>query len=165
MSKLVTGLFTSRSAAALAVDRLVDAGFSIDDVSLLMSEHTRGREFAVESHSKAPEGGVTGAVAGGALGAIAAALVATGAVIAPPLGLVAAGPVVAALAGAGAGGAAGGLVGAIIGAGIPEHEANMVAEKIEAGSILVGIHAHDDRVSIARELLQTSGAEQVKTRR
>lgn len=37
--------------------------------------------------------------------------------------LVAAGPIVAALAGIGAGGATGGLIGALVGSGIPEVEA------------------------------------------
>jgi hypothetical protein len=44
--------------------------------------------------------------------------------------LIAAGPVVAALAGAGAAGATGGLVGGLIGAGIPEVEAKRFAGRI-----------------------------------
>ena len=43
MSKLVTAIFHSRAAAEMAVDELTRAGFAPEDVSLLMSESTRGR--------------------------------------------------------------------------------------------------------------------------
>lgn len=59
------------------------------------------------------------------------------------VGLVAVGPLVAALAGLGAGGAAGGIIGALIGLGVPEHEAELVANEIERGGILVGVEAAD----------------------
>jgi hypothetical protein len=77
----------------------------------------------VKTHSKLPEGVAVGATGGGAIGAIAAGLAAVGALAIPGVGILAAGPIVAALAGAAAGGAAGGLIGGLIGLGIPEHEA------------------------------------------
>jgi len=73
-----------------------------------MSDATRGREFALTMATKAPEGAATGATVGGALGAIAAGLVVLGVIAIPGLAIVAAGPVVATLAGLGAGAAAGG---------------------------------------------------------
>src|ERR1043166_8389593 len=109
MSKRITGLFNNRSSASNAVDRLLNAGISRDDISLLMSDATRGREFSFAAASKAPEGAATGASIGGAIGAIAAGLAAVGTIAIPGLGLVAAGPILAALAGAGAGGVAGGI--------------------------------------------------------
>jgi hypothetical protein len=127
-----------------------------------MSDATRGREFALQMATKAPEGAAAGATIGGALGAVAAGLVAMGIIVVPGLALVAAGPVVATLAGLGAGAAAGGLTGALIGVGIPEHEAKFYNEAIEQGGILLGVYAHDDRAAQARRLLEASGAEKVK---
>jgi hypothetical protein len=164
MAGLVTGLYENRAAAEAAVEQLLDAGFSRDDISVLMSDATRGREFGVAPSTKAPEGATAGAAIGGALGAIAAGLIAAGIVAVPALGLAAAGPIIAALAGAGAGGAAGGVVGALVGAGIPEHEATFFDEEIKAGNILVGVYAHNDRKKRAHEILEQVGGKSVSTR-
>ena len=162
MAKLVTGLFKSRSDAQRAVESLVDNGYPREDISLLMSDATRGREFALQMATKAPEGAAAGATIGGALGAIAAGLVALGIIVVPGLALVAAGPIIATLAGLGAGAAAGGVTGALIGAGLPEHEAKFYNEAIERGGILVGVYAHDDRAAQAGKILEAAGAEKVK---
>lgn len=162
MAKLVTGLFRTRGGAESAVESLVYNGYPREDISLLMSDATRGREFALQMATKAPEGAATGATIGGAIGAIAASLVVLGIIVVPGLALVAAGPVVATLAGLGAGAAAGGVAGALIGLGLPEHEAKFYNEAIEKGGILVGVYAHDDRAAQARKLLEASGAEKVK---
>jgi hypothetical protein len=82
--------------------------------------------------------------------------------VVPGLGLLAAGPVVAILAGLGAGAAAGGLTGALIGLGIPEHEAKFFNDAIERGGILVGVYAHDDKKEVARKILDAAGADKVK---
>jgi hypothetical protein len=164
MAHLVTGLFNTKAGAELATDLLIENGFSRDDISILMSDATRGREFAMTTDSKAPEGAATGAAIGGVLGAIAAGLVAVGIIALPGIGLVAAGPIIAALAGAGAGGAAGGLLGALVGAGVPEHEAKFFSEAIEKGGILVGVYTHDDRVGIAKDILDKAGATSVTSR-
>lgn len=161
MSKLVTGIFSSRASADHAAEELMKSGFSAEDISILMSETTRGREFAIRTATKAPEGAATGATVGGVLGAVAAGLVALGTLAVPGVGLVAAGPVVAALSGLGAGAAAGGLVGGLVGLGIPEHEAKFYDEEIRKGGILVGVYAHGDRVKLAREILDAAGATKV----
>lgn len=161
MSKLVTAIFHSRSAAEMAVDELTRAGFAPEDISLLMSDSTSGREFAVKKGTKVPEGTATGATVGGVIGAVAAGLAAVGSLAIPGLALVAAGPVVAALAGLGAGAAAGGLAGALIGLGLPEHEAKFYDKEIQKGGILVGVYAHDDRQKVARDILEAAGAEKV----
>src|ERR1041384_5601917 len=122
MATLVTGLFNSRSSAEHAVEDLVAKGWSRDDISLLMSDATQGREFGLAMATKAPEGAATGGTIGGGLGAMAA------------------GPVVATRAGLGAGAAAGGVTGALIGLGIPEHEARFFNEELEHGGILIGVY-------------------------
>jgi len=162
MATLVTGLFRARSSAEHAIEDLVAHGWSRDDISLLMSDATQGREFGLAMATKAPEGAAAGGTIGGVIGAIAAGLVATGVLAVPGLGLMAAGPIVATLAGLGAGAAAGGLTGALLGLGLPEHEAKFYNEQIEQGGILVGVYTHDDRAAQARKTLEASGAEKVK---
>jgi uncharacterized membrane protein len=88
--------------------------------------------------------------------------VALGVLAVPGIGLVAAGPILATLAGLGAGAAAGGLTGALIGLGIPEHEAKFFNEEIERGGILVGVYTHEDRAGQARKIMDAAGAERVK---
>jgi hypothetical protein len=120
---MTTALFRDWSDAEGAYKELLERGFTRDQISILMSEDTRAKYAGAKTEigTKALEGTGAGAAVGGAVGAIVAAVIAVGTSIAiPPLGLVVAGPIVAALAGAGAGGAAGGLLGALIGAGIRE---------------------------------------------
>jgi uncharacterized membrane protein len=162
VSSLVTALFPSRATAERAIEDLGDAGFTHDDISMLMSDTTRGREFAMKEANKAPEGAATGATLGGIIGAVVAGLAAVGTLAIPGLALVAAGPVVAGLAGLGAGAAAGGLTGALVGVGIPEHEAKFYDEKIRTGGILLGVYAHDDRKKEAKHILEAAGAERVR---
>lgn len=162
MSTLVTGVFRNREKAERATDALNDAGFSANDISLLMSDTTRGREFAVRESTKAPEGVTAGATIGGVLGSVAAGLAAVGTLAIPGLSLVAAGPVLAALSGLGAGAAAGGAVGGLIGLGIPEHEARFYNDELGKGGILLGVYTHNDDARRARDVLQATGAEKVK---
>jgi hypothetical protein len=163
MAKLITGIFRTRSSAMLAVEDLIRHGFLQDDISLLMSETTRGREFMVDETTKAPEGLATGAAIGGAIGAIALGLTATGLVAAPAVGLFAAGQWLAALAGFGAGALGGGLIGGLIGLGIPEHEAELYRGEIEKGGILLGLVAQEeDRAKEGHRLLEANGGEHVK---
>ncbi len=164
VNKLVTGVFKTRVAAEAAVDAILKRGYTRDDISVLMSDATKSKEFAIETGSRAGEGAGIGGAVGGAVGAVIAALAAVGTNIAlPGLGLVVAGPLVAALAGAGAGGAAGGLVGALVGAGIPEHRAKVYDASLRAGGILIGIEAKTDEEAEALEKLLTDlGAEYVR---
>src|SRR2546421_1726156 len=162
---LVTGLFKSRTAAEAAVDALVKRGYTRDEISVLMSDATRSKEFAVETRSHAADGAGIGGAVGGTIGAVLAAIVAVGTSIAiPGLGLVVAGPIAAALAGAGAGGATGGLIGLLIGTGIPEHRAKVYDTEVRGGGILLGVEAKtSDEVEKLETLLEDIGAEYVRT--
>src|SRR5215470_3383403 len=106
----VSGFFKTRAAAEAAVDAIIKRGYTRDDISVLMSDATKNKEFAVETRTHAADGlGIGGAI-GGTVGAVLAAIVAVGTSLVIPGGIVVAGPIAAALAGAGAGGATGGLI-------------------------------------------------------
>lgn len=147
--------FTTRPAAEAAISELVASGFEMDQLSILMTENARGLHFRVMEGNKAAEGALGGGLAGGALGALIAGLVAVGVLAAPGIGLVAVGPVLAALAGAGAGTVSGGLVGGLVGLGIPEHEAKPISEKVTRGGILMAVEARSvAEEQLARRILQ-----------
>lgn len=106
--KLITGLFKNRVAAEAAVDAILKRGYTRDDISVLMSDATRNNEFALQSRTHAADGAGIGGALGGAVGAVLAAIAAVGSTIfLPGINLVIAGPIAAALAGAGAGGVTG----------------------------------------------------------
>src|SRR3989442_13861151 len=164
MSKnFVTGFFKTRAAAEAAVDAIIKRGYTRDDISVLMSDATKNKEFAVQTRSHAADGlGIGGAI-GGTVGAVLLAIVAVGTSIAiPGLGLFVAGPIAAALAGAGAGGVTGGLIGLMIGTGIPEHRAKVYDTGLRSGGILLGVEAKtDDEDDNLEKLLEDIGAEYV----
>jgi hypothetical protein len=164
MAKLVTGLFKTRVAAEAAVDAIIKRGYTREDISVLMSDATKSKEFAIETRTHAADGAGIGGALGGTLGAILAAVAAVGTSIAlPGIGLVVAGPIAAALAGAGAGGLTGGLVGALVGAGIPEHRARVYDAGLRGGGILLGVEAKsDDEADTLEKLLSDIGAEHVR---
>lgn len=144
-NKMLTGMFRDRESAEKAYNSVTSRGYTKDDVNLLMSDKTRNEHFVdseveTELGSKALEGAGAGSAIGGTLGAIIGGIAAIGTnVLLPGLGLIVAGPIVAALAGAGAGGLTGGLVGALIGSGIPEEHAKVYEEGIKDGGIVMGV--------------------------
>jgi hypothetical protein len=156
-------IFSTRAAAESAVDRLVAAGFSNQDVSVLMADNDTAREFATEKNTKAPEGTTTGVGVGGVVGGTLGLLAGIGALAIPGVGpLIAAGPIMGALAGLGVGGAVGGLVGALIGLGIPEYEAKRYEGRVKDGGILVSVHCDtSDEISRAKDVLKQAGGEDI----
>ena len=161
---LITGLFKNKVAAEAAVDALLKRGYTRDDISVLMSDATRTKEFAVQAKTHAADGAGIGGALGGAVGAVLAAVVAVGStILLPGLNLVIAGPIAAALAGAGAGGVTGGVIGALIGAGIPEYRARVYESGLREGGILLGVEARSDEESNKLEqLLEDIGAQHVR---
>jgi hypothetical protein len=165
MSKAVFGLARDREHASRIVDQLKMAGFSNQDISVLMSEKGSSRDFAHEKETKAPEGAVTGAVTGGALGGVLGWLAGIGALAIPGVGpLIAAGPIMAALGGTAVGAAAGGIVGALVGMGIPEYEAKRYEASVKEGKVLVSAHSENaEETRRAKDILEREGAEDVAT--
>src|SRR5205823_9586133 len=145
------------------VSSLKSAGFSNNDVSVLLPDKSSTREFAHQKGTKAPEGAATGAGTGGALGGVLGWLTGIGALAIPGLGpFVAAGPIVAALAGAGALGAVGGIIGALAGMGIPEYEAKRYEGRVREGGVLLSVHCDgSDWVHKAKEILTHTGGQDI----
>ena len=161
----VFGIYTTVAAADLATDSLVKAGFSAADVSALLPENLGSKPIATEKNSKAPEGAATGAGSGAVLGGTLGLLAGIGALAIPGVGpLIAAGPIMAALAGVGVGGAVGGFTGALIGMGIPEFEAKRYEGRLKKGGILLSVHCDtSDEIKRAKEIMKNTHAEDISS--
>lgn len=164
-NKVVYAIFKSEVTLDKAVEQLRLQGFRPNDISVLMPRSGDTSIFAHEKGTKAPEGttagAATGALAGGALGW----LVGIGSLAIPGAGpFIAAGPIVAAVAGMGIGGAVGGIAGALIGLGIPEYEAKRYEGYVNDGGILLSVHADNSSwVEKAKSVLNSTGADNVSS--
>jgi uncharacterized membrane protein len=143
MKHTITATFKTRIAAESALRQIENLGITEENISLVVTDETRGKTFNIDEHSKADEGAAAGATAGGLIGAVLGSLATATAMAIPGLNIVISGALVSALAGLGAGAATGGLVGALIGAGIPEHEAKIYEDELRAGAILIAVEAKD----------------------
>ena len=166
------GIYSTRAAVENAVDILKAEGYRNTDISVLFLQNAGTKDFAHEKNTKDPESApaaaVTGAVLGGTLGWLGITALAI-----PGLGpFIAAGPMLAALAGALVGTVAGeaageavkGITGALIGMGIPEHEARRYEERIKNGGILLSVHCDESNwTKKAKEILERTGAEDVSS--
>jgi Protein of unknown function (DUF3341) len=161
----VFGIYRDRQGVENAVDLLRQEDFRNTDISVLFPENAGTKDFAHEKNTKAPEGTAAGAATGAIVGGGLGWLVGIGALAIPGLGpFIAAGPIMAALAGVGAGGAIGGLTGALIGMGIPEYEAKRYEGRVKEGGILLSVHCDDSNwTKRAKHILEHTGAEDVSS--
>jgi hypothetical protein len=161
----VFGIYRDREHVEEAVDALFANGFRNEDISVLLPENTGTKDFAHERHTKAPEGATTGASTGAAIGGTLGVLAGIGALAIPGLGpLIAAGPLVAALAGIGGGGVVGGFIGAMVGMRIPEYEAKRYEGRIRKGAVLLSVHCdNSDWAKRGKEILTRTGAEEISS--
>jgi len=161
----VFGIYPSRTAVESAITALRNAGYRATDLSILMPENLGNKDLAHEKNSKSPEGAATGAVSGAVLGGALGWLAGIGALAIPGVGpLIAAGPIMAALAGLGAGGALGGFTGALVGLGIPEYEAKRYEGRVRNGGILLSVHCDSSEwTSRAKQILEATGAQDISS--
>jgi hypothetical protein len=161
----VFGIYATPGTAEAAVDHLLANGFTNSAISVLLPDDESTRAFAHEKQTKAPEGTTTGAVAGGVVGGTLGLLAGIGALAIPGVGpLIAAGPIMATLAGVGAGGAVGGLVGALVGMGIPEYEAKRYEGAVKDGGTLLSVHCDtSEQVDAAKDALKSTGARDISS--
>ncbi len=159
------GIYRDEASVKNAVETLQRHGFRSTDISVLLPENLGTKDFGHEKGTKAPEGAATGAGSGAVVGGVLGWLAGVGTIAIPGVGpFLAAGPIMAALAGAGVGGAAGGLAGALIGAGIPEYEAKRYEGRIRKGGILLSVHCDNSEwASKAKDILENTGADDVSS--
>lgn len=157
-------MYVARREAESAVSAFKDAGFSTSDISVLLPRRVESEEeLVMDNCTKAPEGAAMGAGSGAAVGGALGWLLGIGALVIPGIGpVIAAGPILAVLAGVGIGGALGGFAGSLIGVGISESEARKYEGKVKKGGILVAAHCESsDEIKRAEEILKRTGAEDV----
>jgi len=161
----VFGIYSTRNDVETAAELLSRSGFPISDISVLLPESLGTRDIGTEKATKAPEGATTGAGSGAILGGTLGLLAGIGALAIPGVGpLIAAGPIMATLAGMGVGGAVGGVTGALIGLGIPEYEAKRYEGRIAKGGILLSVHCDtSEEIDRAKQIMERSGAENISS--
>jgi hypothetical protein len=161
-SKSVFGVFNTRRDVETAIAELKDAGFANSDISVLLPDKV-DKELAAENTTKAPTGVAVGVGSGAAVGGALGWLVGVGALALPGIGpVIAAGPILAALAGVGVGGALGGFGGCLIGVGISEAEVNKYEDRLKKGGILVAIHCETLReMRRAKDIFSRTGTEDI----
>ncbi len=163
MKQAVMCIATTEIQAREIVEALRMTGFVDNDFSVLMADKTGIRDAAYEKHSKAPEGTATGAAAGAIAGGALGWMVGIGALAIPGAGpFIAAGPIMAALAGGAIGGSAGGVTGGLIGLGMPEYEAKQYEGKLNQGNILLSVHTETpEEAKRAEQVMKGNGAKDV----
>jgi Heat induced stress protein YflT domain len=165
ITSCAVAVYPDHASAEDAVRRLLKAGYSMKDVSIV------GRDFEMTEEPVgflstgdfAKVGAGTGAWVGGLFGLLVGAAF----LILPGVGpVVVAGPLSAALLGglegALAGAALGALTGALIGLGVPKQQALKYEAQIKAGKFLVIARGTPEQIERAKEILATGQHEEVK---
>jgi hypothetical protein len=165
MKKAVFCITQTNDQVERIVSELKAAGFSNNDISVLLPDKSSEREAGHEKHTKSPEGTAIGGTIGIGTGAVLGWLVGIGTLAIPGLGpFVAAGPIMAALGGAGVGAAAGGLTGALVGLGIPEYEAKRYESRIQGGNALISVHTETSEArSKVEDIFERANAEDISS--
>jgi uncharacterized protein (TIGR02271 family) len=157
MTKTVVGTYADMQTAVAVVNDLVNAGFHRNSISIIANDANKEYAGYVDRDMSADDT-VKGAGAGAVIGGLGGLLVGLGALAIPGIGpVIAAGPIAAALAGAGIGAVTGGIIGALIDMGVPEESANIYAESVRRGNILVVAQVSDNRLDEATRIMERSG--------
>jgi hypothetical protein len=159
----VVGLFENYEDAERAVAALKKAGLKDEAISLLARKETIKTDPEGRSTEEVSGFALKSAAGGGVVGGLAGLLVGLGSVIVPGLGPVIAGGALATLlgttaAGAGIGAAAGGVVGTLTGMGVSQNEAQLYAEGVKRGGLLVIAQVEGGQVETADTIMIESKA-------
>jgi hypothetical protein len=154
MTVTISRLYNNHEDARVAVRTLEDAGVAHGDISILASNadnwYSPDRKVDtypdrdLDGRDDRAEAAGTGAGIGAAVGGTAGLLAGLGIMAIPGIGpVVAAGWLVATLAGATAGGVTGSVVGALTQAGVGKEEADVYAEGLRRGGAVVSARVPD----------------------
>jgi hypothetical protein len=164
MSKAKVGIFEKPREASIAVDKLIASGVSKERISVMAPDSVTKESLGIEEQTKGAEGATVGGSIGAATLGIVAGLTSVGTLATGGTGLLVAGPLVAALTGAGAGAVAGGVLGGLVGLGFSEHEVKHFEDALEKGSVLVAVDMDDaDDEDAIEDILNQSNAREVST--
>src|SRR5688572_28104531 len=154
------GVYNTIAQADQAVQGLLDAGFTREEISVICSDPAKEAHFrAFEKEEPAGTFTLPAAATGGAIGAALGGLTAFAGIVATGgIGLVAAGAL-----GVLSGGAFGSLIGAMVTRGFEKSAANYYDQAVVAGKILVAVEVHGEdqqaRLATASRVLDEAGAE------
>lgn len=159
--KHAIGTFPNRQSAEMALNRLREANFDLDKISIVAKhddKHIENIKDNRENH-QVQKGAKVGATAGGVTGGIIGLVSGLGVLAIPGVGPVAELGVVLAntLLGGGIGAAGGGLVGALIGWGIPEEKAKFYDDRLSQGDYVVMMEGTGEEVHSAEVILNRHG--------
>ncbi len=176
--KTVVGLFETQAAAEEAVNALIAAGYTNDQIGVSLRGETRAASASSNdplladtghtqpSDSAAVGGYSAGAVIGGTLGVLAAG---ASAILLPGIGILAAGPIATALggglAGAGLGAAVGGLTGGMSQQDATSEAPDVYAEVLQYGGVILTVETEAERADQVQALFAQHGAVDTTSRR
>ncbi|HEX4997803.1 MAG TPA: DUF3341 domain-containing protein [Terriglobia bacterium] len=155
-------IFPGRPDVERAVNALRAEGYRHTDISVLCPiSVARSGDRPVRT----PGNAAIGATSGGGVGESLGWLAGIGSMAIPGVGpFIAAGPIMAALAGVRAGRSPGGIGGALSGMGIPDLEAKGYEVRVKNGEILLSVHCDDAKwTSKARQILERVGAQDMSS--
>ena len=157
---LITAVFEGLKEARSATQALREKGIKDDDITILSSgkiyPETEYREidgiFLKDGEGQIKEGAEAGAAVGG-LGGFLIGLTTLAVTGAGPL-LVVGGALLTSLTAATVGGTAGGIFGVLVDICVPENDARIYAEGIEAGHALVAVRPPAEQGPLAAQALK-----------
>ncbi|HET8859339.1 hypothetical protein [Marivirga sp.] len=147
---MLTGMFHDRESSENAYKKLLEKGYTTDEINLIMPVETRRKHFLgiikQADFRRFTEVNVTEDSANeSTTGVIAGILSSTGTkVVVRGLEIIMAGPIAVGITGSGASGIPGGIVGALVEAGFSKASAYLYEAGIKKGSIVMGVHIMDE---------------------
>jgi uncharacterized membrane protein len=159
MRSTVVGVFPSVAAAESALREMLRAGLDREDISVMGRQDLAGQLVDTERREPGGSSAGVGMAAGAAAGGLGGLLVGLGLLTIPGIGpVLAAGPIASAIAGAGLGAVGGALIGAMVDLGIPDDEAQELAEAVRRGGILLAARADDGTIDRVVDIMEDHGA-------
>lgn len=160
MTKTIVALYNEFDDARDAIEELRENGIAVDQISIVAndidSRYSRYIDDDYDGDMDAEEGATLGAFFGGFLG-VAAAMI-------PGIGpaLTVGGLLTGALLGGAAGAATGGLAAALIDLDVDKDYANIYAEAVRRGGVLVSVNVPESQVDEVTDILEDYDAEDVE---
>ncbi|HVY14239.1 MAG TPA: hypothetical protein VHB27_03355 [Rhodopila sp.] len=162
----IARLYDDYDMATSVVRDLEAAGVPSGAITLVANAELGNRAVTPAGAGPTGSAGGAGAAVGTLLGGGAGLLAGIGSLAIPGFGpVVAAGWLVATLAGAGVGAAGGGLIGALAGAGVSSDQATVYAEGVRRGGTLVSARVEEAEVPRVEAVFDRYGSDDWQQRR